>query len=150
MKCCGRATIIFNVFSSLQIEHAAKTEHNKYSLEVLIVLVRPYHSVTNEVCMSSDSVQPSHSIANKVRMHQHSGAVFCASIFQCCCFKLTIFYSVIFYSLVHCHHQIPTMAFSIHQDMDEEENTLRPCEGGIATQLRPALAGIGNWEGVLA
>ena len=42
------------------------------------------------------------------------------------------------------------MEFSIHQDMDKEENTLRPGDGGIAAQLSPALAGIGNGEEVLA
>ena len=42
------------------------------------------------------------------------------------------------------------MEFSTHQDMDEEENKLLPGDGGSAAQLPPALAGIGNREGVLA
>ena len=42
------------------------------------------------------------------------------------------------------------MAFSIHQDMDEEKNTLRPGDRGSAAKLPQALDGIGNWEGVLA
>ena len=42
------------------------------------------------------------------------------------------------------------MAFLIHQDMVEEENTVLPGDGGSASQLTPALAGIGNGEGVLA
>ena len=125
-------------------------EHNTSSSEELPVLVRPSCSVANKLHTSSDLVQPSHSVANKVRTHQHSGAVFCASIFQCCFFKLTIAYSVLFYSLIHFHHQKATMEFSTHQDMDEEDNKLLPGDGGSAAQLPPALAGIGNREGVLA
>ena len=41
------------------------------------------------------------------------------------------------------------MASSIHQDMDKEENTIRPIDWGSAAQLPPALAGIGNKEGFL-
>ena len=55
-----------------------------------------------------------------------------------------------FYSMIYCHHQKATMAFSIHQDMDEEENTLLPGDGGSAAQLPPVLDGIGNGEGFFA
>ena len=38
------------------------------------------------------------------------------------------------------------MEFSIHQDMDEEENTLRPVDGGSSDQLFIEMYGIGNRE----
>ena len=50
-----------------------------------------------------------------------------------------------FRSLIHFHYQKSTMAFSIHQDMDKEKNTLRPGNGRSAAQLPPTLAIIGNW-----
>ena len=144
LKCCGWATILFNTFVFSKIEHAAKTEHNKSSSESLPVLVWPSCSVANKVWTYSDLNQPSCSLANKVCMHQHAGAVFYDSILQCCCLKLAIAYSVIFYSLIHCHHQKATIAFSIHQDMDKEDNTLRPGVGGSSAQYPPVLYGIWN------
>ena len=96
LTCCGRATILFNVFYFSKIEHPARIEHNKSSSEALPFLVWPSCSVVGEVRTSSNLVRPSCSVANKVRTNQHSRAVFCASILQCCCFKLAIAYSDIF------------------------------------------------------
>ena len=95
-KCCRRAKILFNVFKFSEIEHEAKIEHNKSSLEALPVLVWPSCNASNEVCTSSGLAQPFCSVAKNVRIHQHSAAVFRASILKFWCFKISIAYSDIF------------------------------------------------------